>query len=47
MRNDHILNSTDKKKKCIDIGELLASIPNPPALHSELFKVDDNLISTM
>lgn len=34
-----------KKKKCIDIGELLASIPDPPSLHSELFKVDDNLIA--
>ena len=42
---ENIPNSTDKKKKCIDIGELLASIPNPPSLHSELFKVDDNLIA--
>ena len=34
-----------KKNNCIDIGELLASIPDPPSLHSELFKVDDNLIA--
>ena len=45
MRNDHIPNSTVPKTACIDIGQLLSSIPASPSLHSELFKVDDNLIA--
>lgn len=43
--NEHILNSTAPKTNCIDIGQLLSSIPASPSLHSELFKVDDNLIA--
>lgn len=39
-----LYHSTVPKTACIDIGQLLASIPDPPSLHSELFKVDDNLI---
>ena len=41
----HIQNSTTPKTNCIDIGQLLSSIPASPSLHSELFKVDDNLIA--
>lgn len=37
--------STVTKTACIDIGQLLSSIPASPSLHSELFKVDDNLIA--
>lgn len=40
-----LYHSTVPKTACIDIGQLLASIPDPPSLHSELFKVDDNLIA--
>lgn len=39
-----LYHSTVPKTACIDIGQLLASIPDPPSLHIELFKVDDNLI---
>ena len=44
-RKDTIQNSTAPKTNCIDIGQLLSSIPASPSLHSELFKVDDNLIA--
>ena len=44
-RKDPIQNSTAPKTNCIDIGQLLSSIPASPSLHSELFKVDDNLIA--
>jgi hypothetical protein len=40
-----IQNSTAPKTNCIDIGQLLSSIPASPSWHSELFKVDDNLIA--
>lgn len=42
---ENIPNSTTPKTNCIDIGQLLSSIPASPSLHSELFKVDDNLIA--
>jgi len=42
---ENIQNSTAPKTNCIDIGQLLSSIPASPSLHSELFKVDDNLIA--
>lgn len=42
---ENIPNSTAPKTNCIDIGQLLSSIPASPSLHSELFKVDDNLIA--
>ena len=40
-----LYHSTVPKTACIDIGQLLSSIPASPSLHSELFKVDDNLIA--
>ena len=40
-----LYHSTVPKRACIDIGQLLSSIPASPSLHSELFKVDDNLIA--
>lgn len=40
-----LYHSTVPKTACIDIGQLLSSIPASPSLHSELFKLDDNLIA--
>ena len=40
-----LYHSTVPKTACIDIGQLLSSIPASLSLHSELFKVDDNLIA--
>lgn len=40
-----LYHSTFPKTACIDIGQLLSSIPASPSLHSELFKVDDTLIA--
>jgi hypothetical protein len=40
-----LYHSTIPKTACIDIGQLLSSIPASPSLHSELFKVDDTLIA--
>ena len=39
-----LINSTNERIDSVDIERLLSSIPDPPSLHSELFKVDDNLI---
>ena len=40
-----LYHSTIPKTACIDIGQLLSSIPASPSLHSEVFKVDDKLIA--
>ena len=40
-----LYHSTVPKTACIDIGQLLSSIPASPSLHSEVFKVDDKLIA--
>lgn len=40
-----LYHSTVPKTACIDIGQLLSSIPASPSLYSELFKLDDNLIA--
>lgn len=38
-------NSTDEKIDNEYIRRLLSEIPDPPSLHSEIFKVDDKLVS--
>lgn len=40
-----LINSANERIDSVDIERLLSSIPDPPSLHSELFKVDDNLIA--
>ena len=40
-----LYNSTDDEIESIDLEQLLSSIPDPPSLHSELYKVDDKLVS--
>lgn len=40
-----LYNSTDEEIESIDLEQLLSSIPDPPSLHSELYKVDDKLVS--
>ena len=42
---DNIATTIDKKIDNDYIERLLSSIPDPPSLHSELFKVDDMLVS--
>jgi len=42
---DHIQNTSNKKIDCVGLDRLLSSIPDPPSLHSELFKFDDKLIA--
>lgn len=42
---DNIATTIDKKIDNDYIEQLLSSIPDPPSLHSELFKVDDKLVS--
>lgn len=39
-----LINSANERIDSVDIERLLSSIPDPPSLHSELFKVDDTLI---
>ena len=40
-----LINSANERIDSVDIKRLLSSIPDPPSLHSEPFKVDDNLIA--
>ena len=40
-----LINSANERFDSVDIERLLSSIPDPPSLQSELFKVDDNLIA--
>lgn len=40
-----LINSANERIDSVDIEQLLSSIPDPPSLHSELFKVDNNLIA--
>ena len=40
-----LINSANERIDSVDIERLLSSIPDPPSLHSEFFKVDDNLIA--
>ncbi len=40
-----LINSANERIDSVDIERLLSSIPDPPSLHSELFKVDNNLIA--
>ena len=40
-----LYNPTDEKIDSFDIERLLSLIPDPPSLHSELFKVDNKLVA--
>lgn len=42
---DNIATTIDKKIDNDYIERLLSSIPDPPSSHSELYKVDDKLVS--
>lgn len=40
-----INNTQESQRDCTDLERLLSAIPDPPSLHSELFKVDDKLVA--